>query len=71
MKQPYDLSNHEQRAILALHASEYGITLPDCIDNILSLDDVTKDGMFAVQPGCFGVGNKKLASVGPRTGIRH
>lgn len=31
MKQPYDLTNHEQRAILALHASEYGITLPDCV----------------------------------------
>ena len=31
MKQPYELSNREQQAVLALHASEYGITFPDCV----------------------------------------
>ena len=31
MKQAYDLSTRDQQAVLALHASEYGITLPGCV----------------------------------------
>ena len=30
MKQPYELSPREQKAILDMHASEFGITFPDC-----------------------------------------
>jgi hypothetical protein len=36
-----------------------GITLPDGINDILSFDHVTKDSMFAVQPGSACMGNKK------------
>ena len=47
------------------------VALGDGIDNILSFRHFAEHGVFTVQPGSGGMGNKELGSVGAGSGISH
>ena len=48
-----------------------GVPLLNRVYNILSFSNLTENSVFAIQPGCNDVGNKKLAAVCIRPGIGH
>src|ERR1041385_5948594 len=60
--------NHHRRHRLVLCASLY---LGYLVCDVLAFHYFTKDGVIARKPRCGGDGDKKLAAVGPGTGIRH
>ncbi len=48
-----------------------GIASRDGEQDIQTLDDLTEDAVFAIQPGSRHVGDEELAAVGAGSGIRH
>jgi len=47
------------------------VTLPYCVDHILTLGDLPEDGVLPIQVGRRHMGNEELASIGPWSGIGH
>ncbi len=49
----------------------HGVPLFDRIDDVLTFGDFTEDGVLAVQPRRFDVGDEELRTVGVRAGVGH
>ncbi len=48
------------------------VTLTDGIDNLLTITrDLSKNGMFAIEPGGFYVGDEELRPIGVLARVRH
>ena len=67
------LPNYVARGILTLgdYHLNHRIALRDSIDNILSLSDLTKYGVPAIQVRLWRMAYKELAAIGTGTRIRH
>ena len=48
-----------------------GATQLQCAHRVHALDDLTEDGVLAIEPGCGDESQEELAAVGARSGIGH
>jgi len=61
----------ESKLLLDDFDGDHFVALPNCVDDVLPLEDLAEDGVFAVEPIGCDVGNEKLTAVGVRAGVRH